>query len=194
MKICIFSGEPKLNGFLDLEENIQLVKAGNRKAQKELYDHYSPVLFGICRRYLKHTEDTEDVFLSGMFKIFDNIDKYKGEGSFEGWMKRIMINESLMHIRKYKNLNLVVEWTQIDKAEKPLVLEKLAADNIKRLIMDLPEGYRTIFNLYVVEGFKHREIADMLGISINTSKSQLILAKKRLREMIKKKDLDEMAS
>jgi RNA polymerase sigma-70 factor (ECF subfamily) len=194
VKICIFRVEPKIDGFLDLEKNIKLIKAGNRKAQKKLYDFYSPVLYGICRRYLKHNEDTEDVFLTGMFKIFDNIHKYKGEGSFEGWMKRIMINESLMHIRKHKNLNLMVEWTQINQIEEPVVLDKLAAEDIKALVMELPEGYRTIFNLYVIEGYKHREIADMLGISINTSKSQLILAKKRLREMIKKKDLDEMAS
>jgi RNA polymerase sigma-70 factor (ECF subfamily) len=194
VKICIFNDEPKIYFFLDLQKNIKLLKAGNRKAQKELYDFYSPVLFGICRRYLKHTEDTEDVFLVGMFKIFDNIQKYTGEGSFEGWMKRIMINESLMHIRKHKNLNLVVEWTQVDKSEDPIVLDKLAEEDIKNLVLELPEGYRTIFSLYVIEGYKHREIADMLGISINTSKSQLILAKRRLREMIKKKDLGEIAS
>jgi len=179
---------------LDLQKNIKLCKAGNHKAQKALYDYYSPTLFGICRRYLKQTEDTEDVFLTGMFKIFNNIDKYKGEGSFEGWMKRIMINESLMHIRKHKNLNLVVEWTQIDKVEQAVVLDQLAEADIKNMILELPTGYRTIFNLYVVEGYKHREIAEQLGISINTSKSQLILAKKKLREFIKKKDLDEKAS
>ncbi|WP_235298840.1 RNA polymerase sigma factor [Portibacter marinus] len=174
---------------MNLDENIRLCKKGNREAQKELYNHYAPLLFGICRRYLKNDSDAEDVFLSGMFKIFDNIKKFKGEGSFEGWMKRIMVNECLMHIRKFKKLNMVVEWSQIDNAEDPIVFGKLAEEEIKSLILDLPEGYRTVFNLYVVEGYKHREIAELLGISINTSKSQLILARKKLREFIKKKDL-----
>ncbi len=174
---------------MDLERNISLIRKGDRKAQKELYEHYSPTLFGICRRYLKQTADAEDVFLNGMFKIFDNINKFKGDGSFEGWMKRIMVNESLMHIRKHKKLNLVVEWTQIDKAADPVVYSDLAEEELKKLILDLPDGYRTIFNLYVLEGYKHKEIAEELGISINTSKSQLILARKKLREFIKKKDL-----
>ena len=99
-----------------------------------------------------------------------------------------------MHIRKHKNLNLVVEWTHLEKVEQPVILDELAEADIKAMILELPTGYRTIFNLYVVEGFKHREIAEQLGISINTSKSQLILAKKKLREFIKKKDLDEKAS
>ncbi|GLR18382.1 RNA polymerase sigma factor [Portibacter lacus] len=177
-----------------MEKNIKLCKAGNRKAQKALYDFYSPILFGICRRYLKNTADAEDVFIHGMFKIFDNIHKYKGDGSFEGWMKRIMVNESLMHIRKHKKLNLTVEWSQVNDSQDPVILDQLAEEDIKDIIMELPEGYRTVFNLYVIEGYKHREIGEMLGISINTSKSQLILAKKKMREFIKKKDLDEKAS
>ena len=179
---------------LDLVTIIKQCKAEDRLAQKELYNYYSPVLLAICRRYMKNTEDTEDVFLKGMFKIYSNINKYKGEGSFEGWMKKIMVNESLMHIRKHKKLNLMVEWTQQDQPEQPVILEQLALEDIKNLIKDLPEGYRTIFNLYLIEGYKHREIAEMLGISINTSKSQLILAKKKMREFIKKKDLGEIAS
>lgn len=152
------------------------------------------MLMGICRRYLKNTEDAEDVFLDGMFKIFDNINKYKGEGSFEGWMKRIMVNESLMHLRKHKKQKLTVEWTQIDDPEPPVVIDQLAVADLKAMIEELPDGYRTVFNLYVIDGYKHREIGDMLGISINTSKSQLILAKKKLQDFIKKKDLDELAS
>ena len=175
---------------MNLEEHIRLCKKGDRQAQKKLYNHYSGLLFGICRRYLKQTPDAEDVFLTGMYKIFNNINKYKGEGSFEGWMKRIMINECLMHIRKHKKLQMVVEWSQIDNAEEPVVYSQLGEQEIKEMILDLPEGYRTVFNLYVVEGYKHREIAEHLGISINTSKSQLILARKKLREFIKKKDLD----
>lgn len=184
--------ERRKTSILNLEKIIKQCKAGNRSAQRKLYDHYAPVLFGICRRYLKNTEDSEDVYLEGMFKIFDNIHKYKGEGSFEGWMKRIMVNEALMHIRKNKKLNMVVEWTNIDQPEAPEIIEHLAVEDIKSLVSELPTGYRTIFNLYVIEGYKHREIAELLNISINTSKSQLILAKKKLREMIKKKDSDNI--
>jgi len=174
---------------LNLEKNIKLCKKGDRKAQKKLYEYFSSLLLGICKRYLKNQADAEDVFLKGMFKIFDNLHKFKGEGSFEGWVKRIMVNECLMHIRKYKKLNLVMELSQVDNAQPPIVFDQLAVEEIKEIILELPEGYRTVFNLYVVEGYKHREIADMLGVSINTSKSQLILARKKLREYIKKKDL-----
>ncbi len=179
---------------LDLDKIIKQCKAGSRQGQKALYNAYGPLLFGICRRYLKKSEDAEDVFLEGMFKIFDKIDKYKGEGSFEGWMKRIMVNEALMHIRKYKKLNLHVEWNQIERPAQPAIFDELAVEELKEMIAQLPQGYRTVFNLYVIEGYKHREIGEMLGISINTSKSQLILAKKKMQEFIKKKDLDELAS
>lgn len=178
---------------MNLDKTIKQCKAGNRKAQKALYDFYSPVLMGICRRYLRNSEDAEDVFLDGMFKIFDKINHYKGEGSFEGWMKRIMINESLMHLRKYKKQKLTVEWTQVDEPENAVVLDQLAVEDLKSMIDDLPQGYRTVFNLYVIEGFKHREIAEQLGISINTSKSQLILAKKKMQEFLKKKDYDGLS-
>ncbi len=179
---------------LDLNNIIKQCKSGNREAQKALYNKYSPLLLGICKRYLSNQQDAEDVFLEGMFKIFDNIKNYKGEGSFEGWMKRIMVNEALMHIRKHKKLKLMAEWTQLDQPEQPLILDQLAVEELKFMIEELPTGYRTIFNLYVLEGYKHREIADLLNISINTSKSQLILAKKKMQEYLKKKDFDEKVS
>ena len=179
---------------MELEKIIKQCKAGDRSAQKVLYDQYSPVLMGICRRYLGKSEDANDVFLEGMFKIFDKIKSYKGDGSFEGWMKRIMVNECLMWIRKNKKMNLVVEWTQIDQPEPPKIYQKLAMEEMKEIIDELPPGYKTVFNMYVLDGYKHREIAEELGISINTSKSQLILAKKKMQELLKKKDLDEMAS
>ena len=139
-------------------------------------------------RYMKNVESAEDVMVMGFFKIFDNINKYKGQGSFEGWMKRILVNEALMQIRKHNNLRMTVELNDIDKPDNSSVIDDIAYEELIALLSDLPPGYRTIFNMYVIEGYKHREIAEALGISINTSKSQLILAKKKMRELLKKKE------
>lgn len=169
------------------KELIDGCRREDRKAQQLLYEKYSPVLFGICRRYVKHHEDAEDVLIDGFFKIFSNIKQYKGSGSFEGWMKRIVVNEALMFLRRRHNFNLTVEINdQLDLHSAAKIEDELAAQDILALLSTLPTGYRTVFNLYVVEGFKHREIAEILDISINTSKSQLILAKKRLQELLKK--------
>ena len=122
-----------------------------------------------------------------MFKVFDKLHTYSGEGSFEGWIRRIVVNEALMYLRKKRLLTVEVDqadWSVAD-IPPPLSIEHdLAVKDILGLLTRLPTGYRTIFNLYVIEGFKHIEIAEMLGISINTSKSQLILAKDRLRKEI----------
>lgn len=167
---------------------IQRCKQQDPLAQKALYDKFSPVLYGICLRYLKNTTEAEDVLIESFYKIFNKINQFKSQGSFEGWMKRIVINESLMKIRKKNNLSLHVE---IEKAysvnEKSRVISDINYKELLQLLEDLPTGYRTIFNLYVIEGYKHREIAEKLGISINTSKSQLILAKKKMRDLYKKK-------
>ena len=170
--------------FVTEKELINGVRKGNRQAQQALYEKYSPVLFGLCRRYVKSYEDAEDVMVEGFYKIMSKIDQYTGKGNFEGWMKRIMVNESLMHIRKRHNLNMTVEIADYDMQKDPTIEQDLAAQDILDLLDKLPTGYRTVFNLYVIEGYKHREIAEILKISINTSKSQLILAKKRMKEMV----------
>jgi len=170
--------------FVTEKELIYGIRKGNRQAQKALYEKYSPVLFGLCRRYVKSYEDAEDVMVDGFYKIMSKIDQYTGKGNFEGWMKRIMVNESLMHIRKRHNMNMTVEIADYDMPKDPTIEQDLAAQDILDLLDNLPTGYRTVFNMYVIEGYKHREIAEILEISINTSKSQLILAKKRMREMV----------
>ena len=170
--------------FVTEKELIHGIRKGNRQAQKALYEKYSPVLFGLCRRYVKSYEDAEDVMVDGFYKIMSKIDQYTGKGNFEGWMKRIMVNESLMHIRKRHNMNMTVEIADYDMPKDPTIEQDLAAQDILDLLDKLPTGYRTVFNMYVIEGYKHREIAEILEISINTSKSQLILAKKRMREMV----------
>lgn len=144
---------------------------------------------GVLMRYLKSKEDREDVLIEAFFKVFSNLDRFRGEGSFEGWIRRIVVNEALMFLRKQHNFNMTLEITDFDQPVKMNVVENLAAQDILKLMNELPTGYRTVFNLYVVEGYKHREIAELLGVSINTSKSQLILAKKRMQDILKKNSI-----
>lgn len=166
------------------QELIAACKKENRRAQQLLFDRYSPTMNGTLKRYLKRTEDREDVLVEAFYKVLTNIHQFKGNGSFEGWIRRIMINEALMFLRKKHNFNMTVEIDDIDVPWRSKAQASLEAQDILKLLDQLPTGYRTVFNLYVLEGYKHREIAELLGISINTSKSQLILAKKRLQEML----------
>jgi RNA polymerase sigma-70 factor (ECF subfamily) len=160
----------------------------DRKAQKLLYERYAPTMLGVCRRYVKDPMEAEDVLVEGFFKVLTKIDLYSGEGSFEGWIRRIMINEALMHLRKNNPFQYAEEINpNLDYQEDPTIVDELAAEEILALLDEMPPGYRTVFNLFVVEGYKHREIADELGISINTSKSQLILAKQRMEELLRKR-------
>jgi len=134
-------------------------------------------------RYVRHPETAQDVLAEAWIKIFKNLSKFKSEGSFEGWLKRIVSNEALMYLRK--NRIDTAELSVAVVAQEPSdvrVTDGLENEDVVRLLDTLPDGCRTVFNLYELEGFKHREIAEKLGISINTSKSQLILAKKKLRE------------
>ncbi len=172
----------------NLEHIINQCKSQDPDAQKVLYDLYKDTLYAVCLRYIKSSHDAEDVFIDAFYKIFTKIDHFKGDGSFEGWMRRIMVNESLMFLRKKTNLHLTVELPDKEIADSQEDEDDMSFDDIMKVLDELPVGYRTIFNLYVFEDMKHREIAEMLGISINTSKSQLILAKKRLYEILKKKE------
>ncbi|MDX2133462.1 MAG: RNA polymerase sigma factor [Saprospiraceae bacterium] len=157
----------------------------DRLAQKWLYERYSPLFFSVCRRYLSSREDAEEALVSGFFKIFSQIDAYQNTGSFEGWMRRIMVNEALMMLRKRRTLVFPGDEQPFPDARDDFSIDaELSAREILSLLEELPPGYRTVFNLYVMEGYKHHEIADMLGISINTSKSQLILAKEKLRKLL----------
>jgi RNA polymerase sigma-70 factor (ECF subfamily) len=169
------------------KELIARCQQQDRVAQKWLYDRYAAKMFSVCRRYIPRREDAEDVLIEAFFKIFENIHAFRGLGSFEGWMRRIVVNEALMFLRKNKLLTVEPDVADLNTLEMSVpigVEQQLAVQDILKLLEKLPTGYRTIFNLYVIEGFKHQEIADMLHISINTSKSQLILAKEKLRKMM----------
>ena len=167
------------------QEIIQGCKSGDRRAQKALYDKYSAKMFGVCKRYVKSIESAEDVLVEAFYKVFNKIDMFSNEGSFEGWIRRVVVNESLMFLRKNYRFNEHVEIDEVPvQAETVNIEDQLSANEILRLLDKLPTGYRTVFNLYVLEGLKHKEIAELLEISINTSKSQLILAKKRLKDLV----------
>ena len=158
-----------------------------RKAQKALYDTYSAKMYGVCLRYMKSREDAEDMMISGLFKAITKINSFSGNGSFEGWVRRIVTNECLMQLRKKDVLRFSAEINpNLDHTERLTIEDELIAEDLLKLLNQLPTGYRTVFNLYVLEGYKHREIAELLGISINTSKSQLILARKRMEELVVK--------
>lgn len=161
--------------------------------QEILYKKHAPLLLSVCRRYVKNSADAEDVFIEGFYKILSKISSYSGKGSFEGWMRRIMVNESLMHLRKNNNFSMTLELSNVDIKYEVSYDEDIDYQKLIKILEYLPTGYRTIFNMYVIEGYKHREIAEILNISINTSKSQLIQARKRLQEIIKKKHLYNFA-
>jgi RNA polymerase sigma factor (sigma-70 family) len=159
---------------------------GNRRMQEELYNRFSPRMYAVCLRYAGNAEEAEDILQEGFIKIFKKLDSFRGDGSFEGWIRRIFVNTAIEHFRRKRYLMPVTE-----KEENTLegkytsVLDDLAAKDIMALIQELSPGYRTVFNMYVVEGYTHKEIADMLGISEGTSKSQLSRAKVILQDMVR---------
>ncbi len=171
----------------------QLIKScikGDRGAQKEMYQIYSPVLYAIIKRYVKSDFDAEDVLIDSFLKIYQNLSKFRNEGSFEGWIKKIAIRESLMFLRRNKVFRMLIEVDNISVPQKITYQDQeLEYQDIIDVLKLLPVGYRTVFNLYEIEGYKHKEIAEQLGISINTSKSQLRLAKQRLRKLIKEQNI-----
>lgn len=168
---------------------IQRCLKNDRLAQQELYDRYAPVLYAVIRRYIRDEFTAEDILIESFVKIFSKLKQFQEKGSFEGWMKRIAVNESLMYLRKNNVFHLTIESDNIVLPYETRIEEDLDFEILLQTLDLLPVGYRTVFNLYVLEGYKHKEIAKELGISINTSKSQLRLAKERIRKIMKKKQI-----
>ena len=159
---------------------------GNRRMQEELYRRFSPRMYAVCLRYAGNAEEAEDILQEGFIKVFKKLDSFRSEGSFEGWMRRVFVNTAIEHFRRKRYLMPVTEKEENTIEGKYLsVLDDLAARDIMALVQELSPGYRTVFNMYVVEGYTHKEIADMLGISEGTSKSQLSRAKVILQDMVR---------
>ena len=154
------------------------------KYQKALYQRYYRLMFGVCLRYTDNNDDAQDILQEGFIKVFKNIQSFRRQGSFEGWIRRIMVHTSIEHYRRNSRYFMV----DIEEARglsfDADVLSSLGRNEILDLVQQLPVGYRTVFNLYVIEGYPHQEIADMLQITVGTSKSQLSRGKKILQEKI----------
>ncbi len=166
---------------------IAALKRGEGRAHKVLYERLAGKMLAICTRYCGNRNDAEEVMLDGFMRVFEKIQQFREEGSFEGWIKRVMVTESLMFLRKKKQWRheMPIEEIQIEP-DYSWADTSLNEHDLLRIINHLPDGYRTVFNLYAIEGYNHAEIADMLGISEGTSKSQLSRARLLLQATLKK--------
>jgi RNA polymerase sigma-70 factor (ECF subfamily) len=176
------------NSLQDLENILEQCKKNDRQAQFQLYNWLSPVLLGICMRYMQDRDEAEDVMQDTFVKIFSNLNAFKYEGSFEGWAKRIAVNTALTALKIRKRIQFertleIVETVEFDREEKEL----MNMDEILSCIGHLSEGYRTIVNLYLIEEFSHKEIGEKLGIGESTSRSQYARARQALMKLLKEK-------
>lgn len=157
----------------------------DRHCQQELFRRYAGKMLAVCARYTRHEMEAEDILQDAFVKVFDNIGKFEFKGSFEGWIRRIVINTALKNYSKksFKQEQIGLE-NQPELPMEPDIYKHLDEEALLTLIAKLPEGYRLVFNLYAIEGYSHREIADMVGIQESTSRSQLVKARKMLQSMI----------
>ncbi|MFZ5973213.1 MAG: RNA polymerase sigma factor [Bacteroidota bacterium] len=159
-------------------------KRNDRHAQRFVYEHFSAKMYALCCRYVKDKMEAEDVLVTAFAKVFDRIQQFKAEGSFEGWIRRIIVNESLTYLRRNKSMYVETDVEEADREPDYAQLNnELEAEDLRKLIAELPTGYRIVFNLYAIDGFSHQEIAEQLGITESTSKSQL----SRARTLLQKK-------
>jgi len=178
--------QEKSNHTISESDLIKGCIAGDKRMQEELYNRFAPKMYAVCLRYANNSNDAQDLLQEGFIKVYRNLHRFRAEGSFEGWIRRVFINSSIEHFRK-KSAQLS---TVSDKEENTIedsdisALDSLAEKDIIRLVQELSPGYRTVFNLYVVEGYSHREIGELLGISEGTSKSQLARAKAILQKKV----------
>jgi len=170
----------------------QLIKraaSGNQEAQKRIYDKYAPKMLGVCRQYVKDLHFAEDVMIGGFLKVFTKLNTFNFNGSFEGWIRKIMTRESISYVRKQQFVVYDDELYERSETGTNEIDTDLEVEHVQLLIDALPEGYKMVFVLYVVEGYKHHEIADLLKISESTSKSQLFKARKLLQEKLKEQNI-----
>lgn len=174
---------------LDHKQNLQQLiegcQSGNRRAQELMYAMFSSKMLGICARYAKDRFEAEDILQTGFIRMFDKVKDFRNEGSFEGWLKRIMVNTAIEFYRKSVRMLPIVD---VEHAESVVhqgsALQQMAVKDILAIVQTLAPGYRLIFNMYAIEGYNHREISEQLGISEGTSKSQLARARSILQSQI----------
>ena len=167
---------------------IQGCSKGDRKAQQALYEQYKSMLFGVCMRYTDGCHEAEDVMQEGLVQIFGHLYQYRPTGALGAWLRKVMVNTALQHLRKKKRMFQTVEigeLTEAFEAEENL-FARYREEALVQMLQQLPEGYRLVFNLYVMEDYSHQEIGAMLGITESTSRSQLTRAKALLRSMLER--------
>ena len=168
------------------KELVSACLKNNREAQKVFYKRFASKAYGICLRFSKGNNQAEDILQEGFIKVFGNLSKFRFEGSLEGWIKRIIVNVAIDYVKKnvkhFQELNENID-DSCDIFEND-VISRLSAEDLMKMVQELPDSKRLIFNLYAYEGYAHKEIAEMLGISVMTSKSQYCKAKKILQERL----------
>ena len=181
--------DESLGGRASLEELAAACRDGERKAQKKLFDRMAPKMMAVCLRYMGNREDAEDVLQEGFVTLFTKLDSYNGSGSFEGWARKIFVNTALMHLRKTDALGLSDDISEARTlfTEEETPLQKMGYKELMEMVSSLPADARTVFNMFVVEGYSHKEIAATLGCTEATSRSKLQRARLQLQEMIKAK-------
>jgi RNA polymerase sigma-70 factor (ECF subfamily) len=174
-----------------LEQSNQLIKGclkADRYSQSQLYELFATKMFAVCLRYSRNPEEAEEILQEGFSKVFEFIHQYRFEGSFEGWVRKIMVNCALQKYRNKPHLHIIgnIESENIEYWENEDISSRLGAKELVKMIQQLPPAYRMVFNLFVFEGMKHREIAELLGISEGTSKSNLSDARAILQRAVNK--------
>ncbi|PIB37381.1 hypothetical protein BFP72_03550 [Reichenbachiella sp. 5M10] len=168
---------------------VALCKKNDKRAQRLMFEQESKIMLTVCRRYIGDDHTAEELMLIGFMKVFDKMHQFKSEGSLQGWIRRVMVTTCLEWIRKNKALYMEVELENVESEIDAIqAANTLESADLLAMVMELPQGYRTIFNMYAIEGYSHPEIAAQLGISINTSKSQLSRARKLLQDKISKSE------
>jgi len=171
----------------NIDELLEGCKAGNRKMQEALYKQTASKMMAVCMRYAKDRMEAEDVLQIGYIKIFQKVKEYRGDGSFEGWIRRIMVNTAIESYRKnLRSLNVVPIEDAYEQPATGFDFSRLGMQDLMKVIQKLADGYRMVFNMYIIEGYSHKEIAETLGISEGASKSQLSRARAILKEEILK--------
>lgn len=176
---------------MSLDQLIKNCKRNNAQAQEELYKRYASTLFSICLKYSPNYADAEDTLQDAFIVIFDKVGQFKGKGSFEGWLKRVTINTALQRYRKQSVLGIINE-ENIREVEIEVDEESISLDFLLRIIQELPDRYRLVFNLYVLDGYSHKETANMLEISEGTSKSNLARARNILKDKIEASKIEPL--
>jgi RNA polymerase sigma factor (sigma-70 family) len=177
----------KLTKTHTIDDLMEGCKAGNRKMQELLYKQTASKMLAVCMRYAKDHMEAEDSLQMGYIKIFQKISEYRGEGSFEGWMRRIMVNTAIESYRKnIKSMNVVSIDESFEQPSTGFDLNRLGMQDLMKIIQNLADGYRMVFNMYAIEGYSHKEIAELLGITEGASKSQLSRARAILKQEITK--------